>query len=147
MLDILLAASIAFAPQTSTTWQLIDINRELSRVLTVDIATKPAAPKPDAIVKARIFVTMDNPEISALTGYWTIDCGKNLHRVSETAIYDKAGKLGPADPEPLPWEATSSGTLFQAVADYVCGGKTLYPGKVVTGSAPIAAANALLKPS
>ena len=143
MLD-LLAAAMMLMPQASANWQVIDINNDLRRVLTVDIASKPVAPKPDAIVKARIFVTLDDPGMSALTGHWYIDCGKNLHRVSDTALYDKAGQLGEADPEPLPWEPTIAGSLFASVTDYVCRGAIHHPGKTATGSAPIAAANAFL---
>ena len=144
MLDILLAAVAALTSQASTTWQVIDINAEAKRVLAVDVATKPTTLKPDAIVKARIFVTVDMPDISALTGYWVIDCGKNLHQVRDTATFDKAGKASAPDLVPMEWEANPSGSLFEAVANYVCRGQPGRPGELLTGAAPIAAANALL---
>jgi hypothetical protein len=145
MLDIMLAAIAAVMPQASTSWQVIDINSETMRVLTVDTATKPATPNPNAIVKARIFVTVEMPNISALVGYWTIDCRQKKHRVSDSATFDKAGKLDAPDPVPLDWEATPPNSLFEAVADYVCRGTLKHPGVVLRGSAPIAEANALLK--
>lgn len=145
MLDIVLAAIAALTPQASTTWQAVDINTGNGRVLLVDIATKPAKPKADAIIAARVFVTVDMKDISALTGLWTIDCGKNLHQVSKTVTFDKAGTPSQPDPNPLEWEPTTAGSLFDVVTEYVCRGKTLLPGKTITGAAPIAAANALLK--
>lgn len=145
MFDILFAAGMMLAPQAAPTWQVIDINNELKRVLTVDVGSVPASAKPDAIINARIFVTVDMPEISALTGFWSIDCGKNLHRVSGTSTFDKAGKISEADPDPLPWEANAAGSLFDSVAKYACRGVVPHPGKSVTGNAPIAAANAMLQ--
>ena len=144
MLDIMLAAILALGPQTSTSWQVIDINVEQKRVLTVDIASKPANPRADAIIKARVFVTVDMPEITALTGYWSINCGNKTHQVSNTVTFDRNGVASEPDPDPLAWEATTAGTLFEAVEDYVCRGQVKFPGKVTTGKAPIAAANAFL---
>lgn len=144
MFDILLAAAAVFTPQASATWQVIDINSELKRVLSVDVASKPANPKPDAVIKARVFVTLNDPNISALTGFWSIDCGKNMHRVSDTITIDKAGVASEPDPDALAWEANVAGTLFASVTDYVCRGTTKYSGKTFQGAQPIAAANAFL---
>lgn len=144
MLDLLLAAAVMLTPQTaSTTWQVIDINDELQRVLTVDTIHKATTVKTSGIVKARVFVTVDMPEISALTGFWSIDCGKKMHRVSETVTFDAAGTPSAPDPVPLKWEATPAGSLFEAVSNYVCRGEIKHPGVTLKGAAPITDANTL----
>ena len=146
MLDIVLAAMAVLTPQASPKWQVIDINEEHKRVVTVDVAARPATPKSDGIVKARVFITVDMPKISALLGYWWIDCGRKLHRVTDTAAFDKSGKLGKPDSQGPEWEPTTPGSLFSAVEDYVCRGETDRPGFHLFGDAPIEEANALLKP-
>lgn len=145
MFAAMLAALLATAPQAQPVWQVLDIHKEQKRLLAIDVASVPQAVKADSIVKARIFVKFDMPELSALITYWTIDCAKNLHQVSETSTFDKAGNMSPPDHDALPWEATPPDSLFDVVTLYVCKGQNLLPGKTMTGTAPIAAANAFLQ--
>jgi len=144
MFKLLLAAAALLTVQSaSIKWQVIDISREKSRVLMIDTASRPVTPS--RIVSANVFVTVDMPGLAALQGVWEIDCEQHLHRVVRATGYDRAGKPTGTDTNPQPWAPTLAGTLFEGAEDYICQGKTDYPGKLVTGVLPIAEANALLK--